>query len=402
MRACFLCFSFFFSTLACAQEHSPQDLAPQDLAPQDVAPQDFTALDAATGQALFERNWVAAPSSTAAADGLGPYYNARSCAVCHPGGGGSNETSALNFVVDDPVYGHLLQLRAITGLLPEVRVELTYEPVETVTLSDGTNVVLNKPRLMLGDLQQGALMNAVSVRRAPALAGLALLEQVPTTQLRALADPDDSNGDGISGRNGSGRFGWKANVTSLREQTARALSVDLGLGNSVFPEAAGDCTPVQTECQQAASAVTGAVLEAPNIVLNLLLSYLQSLPPPGTETPQDEPGATQFNALGCPACHTPQLETNGQRLQPYTDLLIHDMGAGLADGADSPSARAAEWRTAPLWGLGRNTRFLHDGRAATLEEAILWHGGEAGTSVAAYRNLNTGQRERLHQWLLGL
>lgn len=382
MRACFLLFSLFPCTLLCAQ--------------------DFAALDAASGQALFERNWVAAPASTAAADGLGPYYNARSCAACHQGGGGSSEVSALNLVVDDPVYGHLLQLRAITGMLPEARVELMYEPAETLALPDGTKVVLSKPRLAVSDLQYGVLMNPVSVRRAPALAGLALLEQVPATQLQALADPDDHDGDGISGRIPGGRFGWTASVATLREQIARALSLDIGLGSSLFPEAAGDCTSVQAECLQAARAVTGDTLEAPDIVLNLLLTYLQSLPPPQSSFAEPEQDAALFAELGCPACHSPQLQADGQLLHPYTDLLLHDMGAGLADVADSPSVNAAEWRTAPLWGLGRHTRFLHDGRATNMEEAILWHGGEAGASAAAYRNLNAGQRERLHQWLLGL
>ena len=392
MRAFFLFFCFVPCTLLCAQELSSQELSPQD----------FAALDAATGQALFERNWVAAPSSTAAADGLGPYYTARSCAACHPDGGSSSEISALNFVVDDPVYGHLLQLRAVTGLLPEARVELSYSSVETLALADGTRVVLSKPHVTISALLHGAMTKTVSVRRAPALAGLALLEQVPAAQLQVLADADDSNGDGISGRSTAGRFGWKASVASLREQTARALSVDLGLGNSIFLAAAGDCTPIQTECQQAARALTGAELEVPDLVLDLLLSYLQNLSPPVTTTLQEEPGASHFTQLGCPACHTPQLLIAGGSLQPYTDLLIHDMGAGLADAADSPSATAAEWRTAPLWGLGRNTRFLHDGRAATLEEAILWHDGEAKASAAAYRHLNQAESEHLREWLLRL
>lgn len=365
--------------------------------------QDFSALDAASGQALFERTWVPAPASTAAADGLGPYYNARSCAACHPEGGGSGEAFALNLVVNEPRYGVLLQTQAVTGLAAEASANITYEPSDRIALPEGASVSLYKPVIALGGLQQGALSGGVGLRRAPALAGLAQLEQVPSAVLATQADPKDSDGDGISGQvpEAQGRFGWKAATATLRLQTARALSLDLGLGNSVFPAPAGDCTPVQTACLQAARAQTGAALEAPDVVLDLLLAYLQALPPPRSAPPQG-PETALFTELGCAACHVPQLAAGSTQLYPFSDLLIHDMGSGLADTADSPPALASEWRTPPLWGLGQVSRFLHDGRAATLEEAILWHGGEAEASVRAYRNLNGRERKRLHHWLLGL
>jgi CxxC motif-containing protein (DUF1111 family) len=251
----------------------------------------------------------------------------------------------------------------------------------------------------------------VSVRRAPTLAGLAALQRISAEQLRALADPDDSNGDGISGRvallpagsSGAaiGRFGWKAAVPDLRTQIARALSLDLGLGSPLLPSAAGDCTWSQTLCLDAAQAATGEALEAPELVVTLLQTYLESLPLPSAPSPTGR-GAALFTALGCVACHTAQMPLGVEILNPYSDLLLHDLGPDLADGLVQGAASGSEWRTAPLWGLGQASAFLHDGRATSLPAAILWHGGEAAASVAAYRELNAAQTQLLHDWLLGL
>lgn len=363
--------------------------------------QDFSALDPAAGKALFERNWIAAPASTAATDGLGPYYNARSCAACHADGGGSAALEAMSLAVEDPVYGWQLQLRAVPGMQPEARAELSYHDAEALAFADGAVVQLHVAQVELSALQFGPLTRAVTLRRAPALGGVGLLEDVPGWQLLALADADDRNGDGISGRlpaNG-GRFGWKAAAPTLRHQSALALSRDLGLGSPLAPAAAGDCTQRQNVCLDAARALTGDPFEASATVLDLLVSYLKTLPPP--PSPAGAAGAALFSGLGCAACHAPQLQTAaGATIHPYTDLLLHDMGPGLAGGWD-PEA-AVEWRTAPLWGLGQLSRYLHDGRAANLDEAILWHGGEAGASAAAYRQLNGAERAVLQAWLLGL
>lgn len=366
--------------------------------------QDFSALDAATGKSLFDQNWVQAPASTAASDGLGPYYNARSCAACHADDGGGDDTLAtMNVVVEDPHYGSLLQLHAITGMKPEARIAFTYEPDAVVDLSDGTRVQLHAPRVVVTDLQYGALIRNVTLRRAPPLGGLALLEEVPAHQLRSREDPADADGDGISGvwpKNG-GRFNWKGSAPTLREQSAVALSADLGLGSSLRPGGAGDCVQTQTACIEAARAVTGAAFEATDVVLDLLVAYLKTLPPPVSAPSPLQGGAAAFSSLGCAGCHTPQLQTgSGKVLYPFSDLLLHDVGPGLAAGWDPASAN--EWRTAPLWGLGQRTRFLHDGRAGSLEEAVLWHGGEAEPAREAYRNLNSSQRAVLHEWLLGL
>jgi CxxC motif-containing protein (DUF1111 family) len=366
--------------------------------------QDLAALDAATGKSLFELNWVQAPASTASADGLGPYYNARSCSACHMDGGSGDDTLAtMNVVVEDPHYGNLLQLHAITGMKPEARIAFTYEPAALVEFSDGARVQLYAPQVVVTDLQYGELIRNATLRRAPALGGLALLEEVPATQLRAREDPADADGDGISGtwpKNG-GRFNWKAGAATLREQTARALSGDLGLSSSLRPGTAGDCVQSQIACIDAARAVTGDVFEATDVVLDLLVAYLRMLPPPVSAPSSLQGGAALFTSVGCTGCHTPQLQTRGGKfIYPFSDLLLHDLGSGLAAGWDPASAN--EWRTAPLWGLGHRSRFLHDGRAGSLEEAILWHGGEAERVREAYRHLNGAERAVLHDWLLGL
>jgi CxxC motif-containing protein (DUF1111 family) len=355
--------------------------------------QDFSALDAASGKALFDRSWVQAPASAAAADGLGPYFNARSCAACHPAGGAGTATlTTMNVVIDDPGFGQMLQLRAVPGIEPEAQAALMYEAAGTMALADGTSVRLSKPRLVVDD----QLDLESSQRRAPSLAGLALLEQVPLETLQARADPDDRDGNGISGEIAEGRFGWKAQTVTLREQIARALSLDLGLGSSLLPSAAGDCTPQQHACIEAARGITGDKFEAPDVVLDLLAAYIRGLPTPAAPAAAGQ-GAELFMTLGCQSCHTAELKTGaGQTLRPFTDLLLHDLGPDLASGHDPG------WRTAPLWGLRERGPFLHDGRAATLVEAILWHGGEAAQSREAYRNLNSAQRAVLQDWLLGL
>lgn len=360
--------------------------------PCSLSAQDFSALDPAAGKALFERNWVPAPASTAASDGLGPYYNARSCEACHPkGGAGAIDINRMSLLTRDAVYGEMLQLRAVTGLPAETSAGLDYKVHANVELKHA-RVELLEPEL---GLSIESLATKTSLRRAPALHGLALLDAVPRAQLEALADPDDRNGDGISGEIPPGRFGWDARTATLREQVARALSLDLGLSTSVFPDAAGDCTAQQQACIAAAKVQTGDALEAPDLVLDLLLAYLKSLPEPQAPVPEGA-GFELFSTLGCANCHVPQLDAGGHGINPYTDLLLHDMGPGLS------SAGAANWRTAPLWGLRADARFLHDGRARNIDEAVLWHGGEAAASVAAYRELNTAQRDVLQAWLLGL
>ncbi|MEY4640615.1 MAG: hypothetical protein RLZZ227_609 [Pseudomonadota bacterium] len=367
------------------------------LSAQQLPAQDLSRLDAAAGKALFERNWVAAPASTTAADGLGPYYTARSCAACHADGAGSADISALNLVIDDPVYGHLLQPRAVTGMAAEARAQVTWNTVRTELLSEGTVVQLRAASVTVSEWQYGPSSLPINLRRAPALGGLAALEHIAPDRVQLLADEEDRDGDGISGRLPRGRFGWTAATPLLREQVARALSADLGLSTSVFGGGEGDCTAHQATCQQQVHPGEDP-LEAPDTVLDLLLAYLRTLPAPASPI-ADSPGATLFSELGCKACHVPAPDSAQPQLRPYSDLLLHDMGSGLADAGP---AGASEWRTAPLWGLRQNAGFLHDGRARTLDEAILWHDGEAQPARDAYRRLNADQRTLLHTWLLGL
>jgi CxxC motif-containing protein (DUF1111 family) len=365
--------------------------------------QDFSELNPAAGKALFERNWVPAPASTAASDGLGPHFNARSCAACHKNGGAGDITlSQMNLLLRDSAhavqYGDMLQLRAVPGLQPEVRAELTYEVATQVSLGDGTTVELLQPALTLdAGAESTTLLAHTSLRRAPALHGLAALDRLPLEVLNARADPNDENGDGISGRlaDGAGRFGWTADTATLREQVARALRLDLGLASPLFPSAAGDCTPQQQACLEAARMQTGGEPEVSELVLDLLMDYLAALPLPSAPLVEAE-GAELFAALGCARCHVPQPDPAQAHIQAYSDLLLHDLGRGLASAGNS------EWRTAPLWNLQEGARLLHDGRARNLDEAVLWHGGEAAASVQAYQKLNSKQLARLRAWLLGL
>ncbi|MES2626923.1 MAG: di-heme oxidoredictase family protein, partial [Pseudomonadota bacterium] len=253
--------------------------------------QGLPSLDSLAGKALFEKTWVSAPASTAASDGLGPFFNARSCSTCHPRGGRGDLADSLIIVTDDPVYGEFLQTRAVQGLRAEAQVRLvTRDHIKL--FEDGTEVVMHQPAYELDDMQYGELHKPVSARIAPSLAGLHLLEQVPVEYLESIADPDDINGDGISGRISevpevatgklmTGRFGWKAESYSLTMQIAKALSLDMGLGNSIFPSAFGDCTQDQANCLQmaAGNSPSSTDPEVSDTILGLLLTYLQGLAP---------------------------------------------------------------------------------------------------------------------------
>ncbi|TCL00454.1 CxxC motif-containing protein (DUF1111 family) [Shimia isoporae] len=374
------------------------------------------------GRAMFEKLWVASPSSTKASDGLGPLYHARSCGSCHiRDGRGFAGTDALLIRVSvpdgeggvkpHPVYGGQLQHKALTGMEAEFQLELTYE--ETVIgLAGGETAILREPHyqldLKLGPLGEDAM---VSPRVAPAMIGLGLLEAIPSDDILALADPEDLNGDGISGRANVvmsaefgtqmlGRFGHKATLPTVSEQTAAAFSADLGISTPVFPWHWGDCTAEQVNCREAphGNDIEREGLEVDSQTMAVLNLYSRNLGVPARENvddPQVLRGKALFHEAGCAACHVPKHVTHRlkedvtgsfQLIWPYTDLLLHDMGDGLADGRPDGLASGREWRTAPLWGLGLVEQvggqqgYLHDGRARTVLEAILWHGGEAAVS----------------------
>lgn len=379
-----------------------------------------SSLDFVTGRALFEKNWVPSPASTTASDGLGPYYNARSCMQCHPDGGrGGSQSRVIH--VNDPVYGQQLQTRAVTGLPPEIRVE-TNEETRAEGRAEGREIGesgLTRLSHSLHDPAYGPLQRPeMSARIAPSLVGLSVLEAVPDSTILAMADSNDDNADGISGKvhfipgekgqSQVGRFGWKASQVTIEAQIARALSLDLGLGNPLLSSPYGDCTEFQTDCLGAADGNSPHHdnLEANRQVLDLLLTYVRGLKPVSRVNfaqLDDNPGFAAFRKSGCDSCHVPVIETGTTELHPFTDLLLHDMGPGLADGLVVENAAGSEWRTAPLLDLGRaGSNYLHDGRADSLQEAILWHDGEAGAAREKYLELEERERSDLIAFLNAL
>jgi CxxC motif-containing protein (DUF1111 family) len=413
------------------------------IAPAALAAED--SLDFALGKALFERLWVSAPSSTKSADGLGPLFNARACSSCHQDGG--RAASALEpgklpasagftlrvgkvedgKLVPHPLLGLQVQTMAVTGLAPEARLLLSYE-THREHLPDGTAVDLRRPRIAIDGAKDVPDLAWLSPRLAPDLHGAGLLERVSLSRLADLADPDDLDRDGISGaivmgQYGEadiepGRFGWKGDEPDLARQISAAFHFDLGLATPLRTAAWGDCTEAEADCRSAPhGAATGEAEVGDNLVA-LIATYLRGLPAPTARQASDtEHGAAIFAEIGCAACHTPQQPaqaTNGaaQWFSPYTDLLVHDMGDGLADraadGSISVAQGAREWRTAPLWGLGTRAgqptgaNLLHDGRARSILEAILWHGGEAAPAKQRAAGLSAEQRAALIVFLEGL
>ena len=374
----------------------------------------FGSLDFATGKALFKKNWVPAPASTSASDGLGPLYNARSCNQCHPDGGRGSREASLVFHINDPVYGQQLQRYAVAGLPREAVLNQTERYA-------GQNSELSYAEIKITELSYGPMVNnAVSARLAPALFGLGMLEKIADKDLLALADEADSNGDGISGRlniivneqgdSHIGRFGWKASQMSLDDQLGRALGLDLGLGNPRYSSAVGDCTPAQQACLDApnGNSLHHDDLEVNQLVLDLLLIYVRELPQPAvlhsaSDSSPAQAGKNLFQKTGCAACHVPDIAVEDVTIHPYSDLLLHDMGMGLADTLNEVDVAGYEWRTSPLWGLGKNDgELLHDGRASSVHQAILWHGGEAAAARDNYLGLQASERNDLILFLNGL
>jgi len=324
-----------------------------------------------------------------------------------------------------PGYGDQLQDRGIAGVPAEGRALITYDEVNG-QYTDGTGYSLRKPTVSFVDLAFGEL--PADVRTSPRVAspviGLGLLEAVPEASLHALADPDDEDGDGISGRvnivwdavnqtEAVGRFGWKANAPSLRHQNAAAALGDMGITTPVFGEDL--CEPMQKTC----SAIAREVADSPELLSSFfdpLIRYTQLVAVPrqrDADNPDVQRGAATFRGLGCASCHVPTLKTGASELaelaeqviHPFSDLLLHDMGEGLADNRPDFQASGREWRTPPLWGIGLTEAvggfqlYLHDGRARSLAEAILWHDGEAAQAKQAFRTLPAAQREELFAFL---
>lgn len=424
---------------------------------------DAERLDFQLGRALFERPWVGAPASTDSADGLGPLYNARSCSGCHPRNGrglapdqdgrapvalvlrlsvpppGGKRTpqgeghpqSSWPDPPPEPTYGAQLQPLALPGHLTEGWVGVRYSETE-VRLADGERVRLRVPTYQPQDLGYGPmdLATQTSPRLAPQLIGLGLLEAIPESAILALSDPADTDGDGISGRPNRvwdqargrvvlGRFGWKASEASVDAQVQSAFARDLGIATERHPLGAGDCTDRQPQCLAApqGNSPRHAGVEAGPQITTLVAHTTRSLAVPARRDPQAlavQDGEATFQRIGCSACHSPELpaappaEGSQDRIRPYTDLLLHDMGTGLADGRPEGDAAGQEWRTPPLWGIGLvpevsgQAAYLHDGRARSLLEAILWHDGEARQSREAVIDLSSSSRANLLHFLESL
>jgi len=412
------------------------------------------------GDGLFRKIWVSSPSSTLASDGLGPLYNARSCQRCHVKDGrghppeGSDDNAISMFLrisipgtdadaiseiegyiatAPDPVYGSQLQDFAVQGHASEYRLDISYTE-EIVTLADGMQVSLRHPVYRAADPGYGPLHPdaMLSPRVAPQMIGLGLLEAIPAADILAGADEDDADGDGISGRANVvwsavhnqpmlGRFGLKAGMPTIREQSAGAFAGDIGISNPIFTAASGDCTDAQEACKASIHGDKDARdFEIDAKGMDLVTFYSRNLGVPARRN-MDDPavlrGKEMFYTTGCTSCHTPSFVTNRledqpeqsfQLIWPYTNMLLHDMGPGLADHRPEARATGSEWRTPPLWGIGLtqhvsgHSYFLHDGRARSLLEAVLWHGGEAQPQRDAVTEMTPQDRDALIAYLESL
>ena len=416
------------------------------------------------GNSFFKKNWVEAPASTTGRDGLGPHFITRACAGCHVldgraappqvRDGVSSERpvgllfrlsipspdglpSGKNGVVPEPNYGTQFNNAAVTGVQPEG--EVTIEYVEhSGQFADGTPYSLRQPSYRLHDLGYGPLHpdTLISPRIAPAVIGLGLLEAIPSADLAAIAARQAKEGQGVSGRLNrvwdtsrqawiAGRFGWKANVGTVKHQTAGAFQGDMGITSPLSPHE--ECMATQADCvaRQQREAAWRQGRGEPEVdiderALERTVFYTMTLAVPARPDARDAQvlaGKALFHAAQCASCHVPKHvtgtlaeypELSAQTIFPYTDLLVHDMGEGLADGRPDFEANGREWRTPPLWGIGRvntvngHTNVLHDGRARTLMEAVLWHGGEAEAAKARVLGWSKSERDALIRFLESL
>lgn len=389
----------------------------------------------AEGDAAFEAVFVTAPAKVN--PGLGPLFNNSSCVGCHIRNGRGlpkkgqllarvSQTEAkqisdslINYHLEEsididnapsvPGLGTQIQDLGVYGHAPEASVEIEWLK-KNVNYGDGSSFSLRYPEAKITLPNNKALAKdvQVSLRIPSPVFGLGLLEAVKEEDILALADVEDKNQDSISGKPNQvwdvankaialGRFGWKANQPNLIQQTASAYVNDMGITNPLFPEKDGSMDIDRKTLEDAAF-------------------YAQTLSVPARDLMDDtqvKRGEKLFTQANCTGCHLPQLRTGdyfvkplaNQTIHPYTDLLLHDLGEGLADNRPDFQASGREWRTAPLWGIGLTqtvlpySSYLHDGRAKTLEEAILWHGGEAELSKESFRKMNQSDRNSLVRFL---
>ena len=395
------------------------------------------------GKSFFRIPWVEAPSATTARDGLGPLFNANTCASCHPSNGRGvlynkegeysrnlipklsiksdeskehQEQLKLYGLVKEPTYGNQISINAIHGVNFEAKADIKFSEIE-VTFPDGEVATLLKPNYALKDLQYGKLHKdtTLTFRLAPSLNGMGLLDDISDEDILKNVDEFDSNNDGISGKANYayspitkkielGRFSWKATTTSIKHQIVDAANNDMGLTTKYYPT--DTCTEKQEQCKNSpkgrdAFDITDLRVDAMTYYVNHRKTYSAK------QTKEYKEGLKLFKQIGCNKCHIDSFTTkSGVKIVPFTDMLLHDMGEGLADGRAEFKAKGNEWRTAPLWGLAlhkvinkQDPRLLHDGRARTTQEAILWHGGEAQKIKESYMNLEKSSRDKLLKFL---
>lgn len=404
------------------------------------------------GNSFFRRNWVEAPSSTQVRDGLGPHFIARSCGGCHaqdgrgapPAPGQQPVGLLLRLSVPgrdahggpkpEPTYGDQLDNAAVQGVKPEGEVVIRERAIAG-RFADGTPYTLQQPLYTLRKLAYGPLAKGTmtSPRVAPQLIGVGLLEAIAEDDILANAREQAAAGgpvrgrpnrvwDAEAGREMIGRFGWKANVATLVHQTAGAFAGDMGITSRLQPTE--PCTAAQRDCLAAPRGGKNGQPELDDALLDDIVFYQATLAPParrGADDPAVQRGQALFSQAQCSTCHRPSYVTaqgpfprltspalSGQTIFPYTDLLLHDMGPGLADHRPDFLADGRQWKTPPLWGIGLlhdvngHQRLLHDGRARGVLEAVLWHGGEAEASRRAVLQLSREEREALVRFVESL
>jgi CxxC motif-containing protein (DUF1111 family) len=394
----------------------------------------------ADGERSFALRWT--PRSNGPW-GQGPVANAASCIECHAGKGRvapvAGEERLIGMLIrlsipgrdehggprPHPAYGDQLNDLGMFEVPAEGYASVRYADRPSV-FPDGETAHLAVPEIAFEKLNFGPLGSdaLISARAAPPLLGMGLLDAVDAASLRQREAEQPSLGlhghvnevwDVAAARASVGRFGWKANQPNLLQQVLAAFHGDMGVTSFFFMDE--NCMPVQKECLEKKPFMRPELTPG---IQNGVLFYLRAGAVPGRRAADSEPvlrGALAFERTGCATCHRPTLTTGDYpaypplsrvTFHPYTDLLLHDMGPDLADGRPDFAATGSEWRTAPLWGVGLasrvnpGARFLHDARARTLLEAVLWHGGEATAAREAFRDLPKASRADLLAFLEAL
>lgn len=391
------------------------------------------------GLILFNTEWLPAAeagtnASAARREGLGPLFNSASCAGCHGGGEGGRGPAgdglipnSLEVQLDsvernsngDPVYGHVFSTSAVPGARAEGKVVVRYGEIYGYYYPDGSRWRIRVPHYQLTELSRGPLLGTTLIkpRVAPPLLGVGLLELIPEAAISS----------GVTGKGGAplgaaawhvrkearslGRFGWQADTLSIRDQTTKAMAAEMGLTSVSQP--LDDCTPAETDCLAKSAGLPPEVSED---LVDALVAFQRTyaVPPPVPDDDEARLGRGLFDSIGCASCHRPrvpvvQAGTDGVQvsafIEPYTDLRLHYLGSRMSDETVSGQTVRSLWRTPPLWGVSYRIKlhsqmtYLHDGRARSAEEAILWHGGEADFARTAFMNMGPRSRKALLHWI---